>query len=852
MQGKNISIWMGVVEDRFDPEYLGRCKVRIFGYHTENTSILPTDDLPWATPIQSITSAAISGVGSSPTGLVEGSWVIGIFLDGDEAQKPIILGSLAGKPKPNTEIEQILKNKEKEEVQNVLKSKDGITVYDENGNPQIKFATEENEKESMPPFNAASFDKFAYIVSKELSNNISSMIGVSGELGKYQFSEYALIQIGYVKLPITNIESSLLDDPNNWTGKNGIRNKEDFLSNIDVQESAFLEYTKFNYDFLIRSKKISDQDSIPNLAGLLFTSHVNNPNNADKLDIKIPSGVSLRNYFLKGNQGLGGTDTDFVKKIENEESYTENNEQYKFIPAFSDPNKKYPKIDYVGKPDVNKLAISDESHILFDIKNNNRITRIPVARSNQTWDEPASAYNAGYPYNQVIETEAGHVIELDSTPNAERIHVFHKSGAYIEIDVNGTMVRKTVGDNYEIIDRNNYTYVKGSHNLTVEGKTNILVKANASVQVDGSLNVTSHGDTIVQAAGTIGIVGDNMILSAKNGLDIVSEGSINLQGSDVNILSKKESVNIKSNKDLNLQSGSSHAVSIKGGISLLLDAIVVKTKMGANTIRSAIFPVLTAPIRKFISNVDIPPLPRNITGEKTYLFDGGEDGAAEFKKSRINAGEINDKIVSDFDNFARTRSVGSGLGQRMLDVQYANCEDLSSYSNFPKSFRISENFTLGNFVLGSNKLQDQRGLKKADIVCNLRNLAHNCIEPIKKQYPSMTITSGLRNGNTTSDHEIGCAVDIVILNSNRKSHTEISHWIYQNVPFKQLLLEHGYGRNGNRVTWIHIALQVTTISQPQADGERIEASIVNPRNGVNFATFNNHSLVLPRDFKFYA
>ena len=43
--------WFGVVEDRDDPQRLGRCKVRIFGYNIEDLSILPTDDLPWAMEI---------------------------------------------------------------------------------------------------------------------------------------------------------------------------------------------------------------------------------------------------------------------------------------------------------------------------------------------------------------------------------------------------------------------------------------------------------------------------------------------------------------------------------------------------------------------------------------------------------------------------------------------------------------------------------------------------------------------------------------------------------------------------------------------------------------------------------
>jgi len=43
--------WVGVVEDRDDPLMLGRCRVRIVGYHTPIVTELPVEDLPWAHPI---------------------------------------------------------------------------------------------------------------------------------------------------------------------------------------------------------------------------------------------------------------------------------------------------------------------------------------------------------------------------------------------------------------------------------------------------------------------------------------------------------------------------------------------------------------------------------------------------------------------------------------------------------------------------------------------------------------------------------------------------------------------------------------------------------------------------------
>ena len=90
--------WVGVVEDRKnDPLKIGRVKVRIYGYHGDPGSVT-TDDLPWAVVSQPTDSAASLGLGTSPTGLIEGSTVWGFFMDGENAQTPIVIGVLPGAP----------------------------------------------------------------------------------------------------------------------------------------------------------------------------------------------------------------------------------------------------------------------------------------------------------------------------------------------------------------------------------------------------------------------------------------------------------------------------------------------------------------------------------------------------------------------------------------------------------------------------------------------------------------------------------------------------------------------------------------------------------------------------------
>ena len=92
-------IWFtGVVEDRYDPELLGRVKVRCLGFHTDSITELPTTELPWAHVMHPVTDPSMHGMGNTPSFLVEGTWVVGFFRDAEEKQQPLILGSLPGVP----------------------------------------------------------------------------------------------------------------------------------------------------------------------------------------------------------------------------------------------------------------------------------------------------------------------------------------------------------------------------------------------------------------------------------------------------------------------------------------------------------------------------------------------------------------------------------------------------------------------------------------------------------------------------------------------------------------------------------------------------------------------------------
>jgi hypothetical protein len=300
--GEQFVWWYGVVEDRSDPLELGRVRVRCYGWHTDNKTDLPTVDLPWAQPIQPITSAAMGDIGTSPTGIVEGTWVVGFFADGEEAQRPIVMGTIAGIP---------------------------------------------------------------------------------------------------TSLPDTT----------------------------------------------------------------------------------------------KG---------------------------------FNDPFGVYPS--RIEEPDVNRLARhdTDKPHPLIESKETAKVKNVPVAFTTTKWEEPSYAYNALYPRNHVRQTESGHIIEIDDTASSERIHEYHKSGTFYEIDTVGNRTVRIQGNDYQLILGNGNLYVDGNLNITVAGKLNVKCEE-FNLEVNGNVNKKIGGNETKTVNGNVSdTISGNESLTVSGSLSEQVSASYNL------------------------------------------------------------------------------------------------------------------------------------------------------------------------------------------------------------------------------------------------------------------------------------------------------------------------------------
>ena len=349
--------FFGVVEDRQDPLKVGRLRVRIVGTHTQDKLALPTADLPWALCVLPITASGISGIGSSATGLLEGSWVFGFFRDGNFRQEPVILGSLPGRP-------------------------------------------------------------------TELADNRR---------------------------------------------------------------------------------------------------------------------------------------------------------------GFYDPNEIYPK--YKDEPDVNRLAVNNKDSdgnetnpsLSLTIRRETRITGIATADFNfittasgdiilgsdgTTWNQPEIPYNAVYPYNHVYESESGHLQEFDDTPNAERIHIRHRTGSSIEYHPDGTRTDIIKKDQYTLTTGDQSVYIQGKSDTTINGRHKLYINkngqsnnhydiqigpgANINIQVDngdinlhtlnGRLNFNSGGDTNLKVGGSLTIdVAGNLIQNVEGNTTENTSGSVIVRGATIDL-----------------------------------------------------------------------------------------------------------------------------------------------------------------------------------------------------------------------------------------------------------------------------------------------------------------------------
>jgi len=214
---------------------------------------------------------------------------------------------------------------------------------------------------------------------------------------------------------------------------------------------------------------------------------------------------------------------------------TQSRPTYKSGEGFNDKDDIYPLHARYNESDLNRLAINknlltqsrdtaigvyastDTTHKQIN-DNLDVVNQIDaVSGANATQYEPISTNDLSvYPEVAVLETASGHVIELDDSTNNERMRFYHKSGSYIEMKPDGSIVRKSVGsvDHYismgdvqkhiakgvkEYIEQNKEEIIQGNLMSNVKGNLNLHVQGNLTWDVGGTVTINSGGNYTLTA-----------------------------------------------------------------------------------------------------------------------------------------------------------------------------------------------------------------------------------------------------------------------------------------------------------------------------------------------------------------
>jgi len=113
---------------------------------------------------------------------------------------------------------------------------------DENSVQQTTKETDDKEKLKKSAEQGKEYNTFLNDLGARESSNDYKSVNQIGYLGKYQMGKLALIDAGYK------------DKDGNWTGKNGVKSKEDFLNSPEAQENSFDEYKRSQWRDIKRRK----------------------------------------------------------------------------------------------------------------------------------------------------------------------------------------------------------------------------------------------------------------------------------------------------------------------------------------------------------------------------------------------------------------------------------------------------------------------------------------------------------------------------------------------------------------------------------------------------------------------
>jgi TP901 family phage tail tape measure protein len=159
---------------------------------------------------------------------------------------------------------------------------------------------------TIPGLNKAQTDQYANILGNRESGNRYGIRNGFGFSGRWQMGAAALADTGYVRPGTTNRS---LDNPANWTGKDGINSLKELLANkSSIQDKQLLEYTAMNHRRLKAMGVISENSDPKHIAGALAAAHLQGPGGAAAMlrgrDNSDANGTKASSYYRIMQTGI--------------------------------------------------------------------------------------------------------------------------------------------------------------------------------------------------------------------------------------------------------------------------------------------------------------------------------------------------------------------------------------------------------------------------------------------------------------------------------------------------------------------------------------------------------------------
>ncbi|QLA10746.1 baseplate hub subunit / Phage tail lysozyme [Shewanella phage Thanatos-2] len=506
---EDLKWFRGVVESRMDPTKLGKVQVRVVGTHSHqkiqgSITGTTTEELPWFPILKSATDASNSGIGGAMTGIVEGSQVIGLWLDRWRTSG-IIIGSFdhiatklpvttEGFFDPNgiypkelgTSVNPLNLGevKGKEHIQNIIQEANIDVAVNPDDRPQSDIPEDDNPSMTI-----------VEMLKRDEGIRLSVYWDTEG---------YPTIGIGHLILSqktkdinVINIAlSAQVGRPVNRTITMEEAEKL-FASDLAKMQAEIRVNSKVGpvYASVNRSRQMALENMAFQMGVVGLSNFTNMLNAMAAQDWKRAYDEGRDSLWYQQTKGRASRVTLII--------LNGNLESYGVAPVRL----------FKSAMLMRAAATTSDSRIMFK--------------------EPEPAYAAIYPFNHAYVSESGHIQEFDDTAGQERYRLMHPSGTYTEINSSGRKVVKTVDDLFDIVngDSNNLVwgekktnigadetyynmanlksqvdgtrkvFIRGNDELVIEGEWLVTVKGNSTVNVQGNAIVNVDGDSQTQVKG---------------------------------------------------------------------------------------------------------------------------------------------------------------------------------------------------------------------------------------------------------------------------------------------------------------------------------------------------------------